>query len=67
VGTRAPSGGHGNCRSCGHPIVWFKTDAGKNMPVNAETVQDKDVTLDLSRHESHFATCPHADQHRRRR
>lgn len=26
------------CRSCGMPIVWLKTTAGKNMPCDAEPV-----------------------------
>lgn len=25
----------GNCRSCGEDILWLKTAAGKNMPLNA--------------------------------
>lgn len=54
------------CRSCRAKIIWFKTDAGKNMPVDADTVEADDDELDLSRHVSHFATCPNANQHRRR-
>lgn len=49
-----------NCRSCGAQIVWFKTAQGKNIPVNAETVEPGDEQLELPRHISHFATCPHA-------
>jgi len=41
------------CRSCGAPIEWVKTDAGKWMPV------DPDGT-------SHFATCPDAEKWRKR-
>ena len=26
------------CRSCGKPIVWMKTKAGKNMPCDEELV-----------------------------
>lgn len=55
------------CRSCHARIIWFKTDAGKNMPVDADTVEADDDELDLERHVSHFATCPQADQHRRPR
>jgi hypothetical protein len=57
------------CRSCNAKIIWFKTEAGKNMPVDADTVEpDDDVEeLDLSRHVSHFATCPNANQHRHKR
>jgi hypothetical protein len=56
------------CSSCGAPIVWFRTKAGKRMPVDEASTQSTDAEhqLDLSRHRSHFATCPNADQHRRR-
>ncbi len=56
------------CRSCGSPIVWMKTAAGKNMPVDADTVYDPDVEIfDKDVHTSHFATCPDAVRHRRGR
>lgn len=57
------------CRSCRAKIIWFKTAAGKNMPVDADTVEpDDDVNdLDLTRHQSHFASCPNANQHRSKR
>lgn len=55
------------CRSCRARIIWFKTPAGKNMPVDADTVEADDEELDLSRHISHFSTCPQANQHRRSR
>ncbi len=29
------------CRSCGSPIVWVKTKAGKNMPCNSAIVNYK--------------------------
>ena len=54
------------CRSCNARIIWFKTEAGKNMPVDADTVEAEDDALDLPRHVSHFATCPNANQHRKR-
>jgi hypothetical protein len=66
-GERAPGGGHGTCRSCQAPIVWFKTRAGKNIPINADTVKPEDLQLDLPRHIAHFANCPQANQHRRLR
>ncbi len=53
------------CRSCRARIIWFKTAAGKNMPVDADTVEPEDLELDLDRHVSHFATCPNANQHRK--
>ena len=55
------------CRSCNAKIIWFKTAAGKNMPVDADTVEPEDRSLDLTRHQSHFASCPNADKHRRPR
>lgn len=57
------------CRSCNAKIIWFKTAAGKNMPVDADTVEPEDDVeeLDLSRHVSHFSTCPNANQHRKPR
>jgi predicted RNA-binding Zn-ribbon protein involved in translation (DUF1610 family) len=54
------------CKSCRAQIIWFRTLAGKNMPVDADTVEPEDDDLDLSRHVSHFSTCPQAGQHRRR-
>lgn len=54
------------CSSCRAKIIWFKTAAGKNMPVDADTVEPEDQELELPRHISHFATCPNAGQHRRR-
>lgn len=57
------------CSSCQALIVWFRTRAGKRMPVNAETTKPTDAEhqLDLHRHKSHFATCPEAAKHRRDR
>ena len=55
------------CKSCRAMIIWFRTASGKNMPVDADTVRPEDEELDLSRHVSHFATCAHANQHRKPR
>lgn len=55
------------CRSCGAQIVWFKTDKGKNIPIDAHTVEPGDEQLDLKRHAAHFSTCPFAKEHRRSR
>ena len=55
------------CRSCNAQIIWFKTNTGKNMPLDADTVEPTDDELDLSRHVSHFATCPYAHMHRKPR
>lgn len=55
------------CRGCGAQIVWFRTRNGKRMPVDEETTQPTDAEhqLDLSRHRSHWATCPDAEKFRK--
>ncbi len=85
-----------NCKSCGAPIVWIKTQNGKNMPCDADAVEYQEnykgkstvVTedgrvikatiidragggflspvIDGKGYIPHWATCPHAAQHRRR-
>ena len=55
------------CKSCRARIIWFKTVAGRNMPVDADTVEPADETYDPTRHVSHFATCPNANKHRKTR
>lgn len=54
------------CRSCRARIVFLKTEAGKAMPVDADTVEPADQEFEYGRHESHFASCPGAQQFRRR-
>lgn len=51
------------CRSCQAPMVWLKTAAGKNCPVDIESWSGE-IQFDSKIHISHFATCPHAAQHR---
>jgi hypothetical protein len=55
------------CRSCRTRIIWFKTEAGKNMPVDADSVEPDDQELDLEKHVVHWATCPNSNQHRKQR
>lgn len=81
----------GNCRSCGARILWIRTAAGRNMPVDPAPLgyrkvpggrerivtPDGDVitgekceageTPDGYGYMSHFATCPEAGRHRKRR
>jgi hypothetical protein len=33
------------CRSCGEEVVWTKTAKGKNMPVDAQPVEDGNLIL----------------------
>ena len=55
------------CRSCNARIIFLDTASGKKMPVEADTVEPDDEQFDGDRHESHFAKCPAANQHRRPR
>lgn len=52
---------------CNARIVFLPTAAGKQMPVEADTVEPDDESFDHTRHESHFAKCKGAAQHRRPR
>ena len=54
------------CRAneCRGRIVWFKTPAGKNIPVDADTVRPDDDEYDYERHRPHFETCPAAKRFR---
>lgn len=33
------------CRSCGEPVFWARTSAGKSMPVDAEPVEGGNLAL----------------------
>lgn len=56
-----------SCRSCGAPIVFLKTRKDRRIPVDAGTVKLGDKDFDHTRHISHFATCPLAGRHRKRK
>ena len=70
--------GHGTCRSCDAPILWFRTPAGKNMPVDdrkevlpgrpplvrGDTVTREDGKEGLLPF-AHWGTCPDATKHRK--
>lgn len=61
------------CKTCGAGIHWVEMANGKRHPVDADSAQRRisctregeggrvEVT-----YRSHFATCPDAEQHRRR-
>lgn len=66
--------GQANCKSCEDSIHWFRTPAGKNLPVNdAPELPPLQVGMTFTRAEgkdqilpfNHFATCPQAGRHRR--
>lgn len=46
--------GSGKCRACGQEIAWYRTPAGKRMPLEEGTL------------EPHWAKCPNAKDFRRR-
>jgi len=65
-----------SCESCKAPILWAVTESGKRMPLDAKP--EKRILLEedgcqppvahvIDVYVSHFATCPQAAQHRRRR
>lgn len=57
------------CRSCGAPILWAVTQAGRNMPLNAhanlQVISTSGVRVATA--DTHWATCPHAKGHHRGR
>lgn len=55
------------CKGCGDEIVWLKTQKGKNIPVDADTVTSGDEIFDRNVHTCHFETCPNASQFRRKK
>lgn len=64
------------CRSCGAPIIWAKTQAGKDTPLDAKPLRlaalggdlfGRQITGVVEGYVSHFATCPNAKQHRKPR
>ncbi len=81
--TDGPGGGLGTCRSCGAAVRWAHTAAGRAMPLNPNPHPNGNVALDDNgrcrvlaardlphpgpTYRPHWATCPKADAHRRRR
>lgn len=55
------------CRTCQAKIIFLETDAGRSMPVDADTVDIGDGIFDPSKHVSHFSTCSDPGKHRRPR
>jgi len=54
-----------NCKNCGKEIIWVKTTYGKSMPVDVDTLKDKNVEIfDHINMISHFTTCPDANKFR---
>ncbi len=61
-----------NCKSCGAIIIWMKTAKGKNIPVDASSVEVHELewieasptmreampSFQHGKHICHFETCP---------
>lgn len=55
-----------HCSSCKAPIIFLDTAAGRQMPVNAETVEAHDTLYEHGRHVNHWGTCPNSAQHKKK-
>lgn len=55
------------CSSCKAQIKYLRTEAGHWMPVNIESIQPGDSIFKPGVHISHFATCPNAADHRKKK
>lgn len=53
------------CRACGADIQFVKTKRGKTIPVNYDT-WDGEEEFKFGKHIAHFATCPQADEFRKK-
>lgn len=70
------------CQSCDAPLRWVKSTTGKWMPLDRDPTPDGAIVLEenllgetigrivgpaTGTHQTHFATCPNANHHRRPR
>ena len=64
-----------NCKSCGAEIQWVEMDSGKKMPLDVKKktlvyerhINIQDISwITITGFESHFATCPNANTHRKK-
>lgn len=73
---------HSKCKSCGAKIIWIQTRRNKWIPVDYEPVFAKGGEKNVFRNDgkmyrsapegaevyiTHFATCPNAKEHRRKK
>ena len=56
-----------NCRSCSAEIRWVKTEQGKNMPVDADPVDDGNLAVDWDQGVCHYLKPPDQDDYTGRR
>lgn len=51
------------CKFCGAPLIWIKTPANANAPLDACPIDGLDANGEHHRiHLSHFSTCPEAER-----
>ena len=55
------------CKACQAPIVWMKTKAGKNNPVDLASITTDEHIFNPCTMISHFATCKFADKFRKKK
>ena len=65
------------CKSCGELVFWVISTRGATIPINQQQSVDGNIrivdgtalvgTKGSGPYVSHFATCPHANKHRRAR
>ena len=61
------------CKSCGKQIAWVKMGSGKMMPLDPDPqtviIIDGEYYPEVrtNAYTSHFATCPNADKHRKKK
>ena len=53
------------CKSCGKEITFLRTEKGKTIQVDMDTVDVADEYFERDRHVTHFRTCPEASKFRK--
>ena len=53
------------CRECDEYIVFLPTSTGKQMPIDADSVDEDDTEFDPKKHVTHFSTCTNAARFRK--
>lgn len=60
----------GNCESCGAEILWVTTHKGSKQPLDPKPMQRVvirgGIAFSMKTYLPHHATCPQADQWRRK-
>ena len=46
-----------SCNRCSGGIIWLRTNGGKRIPIDADTVEEFDHIYDPQKHRCHFQGC----------